>query len=114
MKPLLNSKTVCEILGISPAVLSRMVHSNRIPYVLLSGGKTKLTVRFREDELEKWLDRRSRGAVSKSRTSLSDVDKKNEEISQPIETKDKALFLETGVNGPNRAKINRTDDTEVK
>ena len=46
MKPLLNSKAVCEILAVSPAVLSRMVHSNRIPYVLLSGGKTKLTVRF--------------------------------------------------------------------
>ena len=62
MKPLLNSKAVCELLDVSPAALSRMVHSNRIPYVLLTSGKTKLTVRFREEELEKWLDRRSRGA----------------------------------------------------
>jgi hypothetical protein len=35
MKRLLNSKAVCEILDVKPATLSRMVHSNRIPYVLL-------------------------------------------------------------------------------
>jgi excisionase family DNA binding protein len=66
MKPLLDSKEVCLILSIKPSTLSRMVHSNRIPYVLLGTGKKKLTVRFREDELEKWLERRSRGALSKT------------------------------------------------
>jgi excisionase family DNA binding protein len=114
MKPLLNSKAVCEILGVAPATLSRMVHSNRIPFVLLSTGKTKLTVRFREEELERWLDRRSRGAVPKSRTILSDVDKKNGETTQPIETKDSALFRQTSANWPNRSKINRLGDTESK
>jgi predicted site-specific integrase-resolvase len=52
MKPLLNTKSVCQILGVSPAVLSRWVHSNKIPYVLLTSGKKKLVVRFREEELE--------------------------------------------------------------
>jgi excisionase family DNA binding protein len=65
MKPLLNSKAVCTLLDIKPATLSRMVHSGRIPYVLLGTGKKKLTVRFREEELERWLDRRSRGPAPK-------------------------------------------------
>jgi excisionase family DNA binding protein len=68
MKPLLNSKAVCELLDIKPATLSRMVHSNRIPYVLLGTGKKKMTVRFREEELEAWLDRRSRGPAPKAKT----------------------------------------------
>jgi excisionase family DNA binding protein len=67
MKPLLDSKAVCEILGIKPPTLSRMVHANKIPYVLLGTGKKKLTVRFREAELEVWLDRRSRGALPKTK-----------------------------------------------
>jgi excisionase family DNA binding protein len=67
LKPLLNSKAVCAILDIKPPTLSRMVHANKIPYVLLGIGKKKMTVRFREDELEAWLNRRSRGAVPKPR-----------------------------------------------
>ena len=63
MKPVLDSKTVCSLLGISAATLSRMVSSNRIPHVLLGTGKKKKTIRFVESELEAWLVRRSRGAV---------------------------------------------------
>ena len=66
MKALLNSRDVCQLLLISPATLSRMVRSNRIPYVLLGKGKVKLAVRFREDELERWIARRSRGAVPRN------------------------------------------------
>ena len=62
MKPLLNSKAVCELLSVSPATLSRMVKSGRIPYVLLGTGRLKKTVRFKEDELEAWVQRRTRGA----------------------------------------------------
>jgi excisionase family DNA binding protein len=69
VKPLLNSKAVCEILGIKAPTLSRMVHSNRIPFILLGTGKKKLTVRFREEELEAWLDRRSRGPAPRTRTN---------------------------------------------
>jgi excisionase family DNA binding protein len=91
MKPLLNTKSVCQILGVSPAVLSRWVHSNKIPYVLLTSGKKKLVVRFREEELEAWLNRRSRGAVPKLRSNLSEVDKKIGKTAQHIETKDNVL-----------------------
>jgi predicted site-specific integrase-resolvase len=66
MKPLLNSKRVCEWFEISPSVLSRWVHGNKIPYVLMTSGKRKMIVRFREDELEAWLARRSRGPVPRA------------------------------------------------
>jgi excisionase family DNA binding protein len=73
MKPLLNSKAVCELMAIKPATLSRMVHSNKIPYVLLSTGRKKLTVRFREEELELWLNRRSRGPAPKAKEETKPV-----------------------------------------
>ena len=104
MKPLLNSKAVCQLLGISPTVLSRWVHANKIPYVLLTSGKKKLVVRFREDELELWLDRRSRGAVSKPRSNLSDVDKKNGQIAQPLDNTVVRPVLENSLNSDLRLK----------
>jgi len=63
MKPLLTCTQVCQLLSISPATLTRWVRANKIPYVLLGTGATKLNVRFREEEIEAWLSRRSRGAV---------------------------------------------------
>jgi len=72
MKSLLDSKAVCTILGIKPPTLSRMVHSNRIPFVLLSTGKKKMTVRFKEEELEAWIDRRSRGPAPKPKLNGED------------------------------------------
>jgi excisionase family DNA binding protein len=68
MKPLLNSKKVCDLLDVKRFTLSRMVHKGTIPYVLLGTGKRKLTVRFREEELEAWIQRRSRGAGGVRRT----------------------------------------------
>ena len=50
MKPLLDSKAVCEILGIKPPTLSRMVHANKIPYVLLGVGQKKMTVSCRQSK----------------------------------------------------------------
>jgi excisionase family DNA binding protein len=91
MKRLLNSKDVCAVLGVSPAVLSRWVHSNKVPYILLTSGKKKLVVRFREEDLEAWLKRRSRGAMPKLRSNLSEVDKKIGKTAQHIETKDNVL-----------------------
>ena len=61
MKPLLTSKAVCALLNVSAATLSRMVHAKKIPHVLLGNGKKNLIVRFREDELEAWITRRSKG-----------------------------------------------------
>ena len=63
VKALLKSDAVCELLSISPATLSRMVASNRIPFILINVGKRKKSVRFSEAELERWIERRSRGAV---------------------------------------------------
>lgn len=98
MKPLLNSKAVCQILDIKPATLSRMVHANKIPFVLLGAGKKKLTVRFREEELENWLTRRSRGPVPKAVSNLKPIDKNNGKAMKPTENKEGAPILETGVN----------------
>ena len=82
MLPLLNSNTVCELLGISAATLSRMVRTNRIPYVLIGTGRRKLIVRFREAELEAWIVRRTRGAFNKSRQNGNEVVTEKQKASQ--------------------------------
>lgn len=62
MKPLLDSKKVCELLGgISAATLSRMVKAGEIPYVLIRSGRRKKKVLFDEDVLTRWIASRSRG-----------------------------------------------------
>jgi excisionase family DNA binding protein len=85
MKPLLTNAQVCELLKISPATLTRWIRANKIPYVLLGTGPTKLNVRFREDELEAWITRRSRGpggmrgaaaAQSSSKNDVTSSDRK--------------------------------------
>ena len=82
MLPLLNSKAVCELLDISAATLSRMVRTNRIPYVLLGTGRRKLIVRFREAELEAWIERRTRGASARWRQNGNEVATEKQKTSQ--------------------------------
>lgn len=55
MKPLLTMEQVCILLTISRPTLTRWVRANKIPYVLLGAGETKLNVRFREEEIESWI-----------------------------------------------------------
>jgi excisionase family DNA binding protein len=64
VKPLLTMEQVCILLTISRPTLTRWVRANKIPYVLLGSGVTKLNVRFREEEIEGWIERRSRGPVT--------------------------------------------------
>ena len=61
IKPLLTPTQVCLLLAISQPTLTRWVRAQKIPYVLMGTGKTKLNVRFREEEIEAWITRRSRG-----------------------------------------------------
>ena len=82
MLPLLSSKAVCELLDISAATLSRMVRTNRIPYVLIGTGRRKLIVRFREAELEAWIERRTRGAFNRSRKNGNEVVAEKQKASQ--------------------------------
>src|SRR5204863_9811307 len=67
MKPLLNSKNVCDVLGISAATLSRMVKAKTIPFILISAGKRKSLVRFDEEVLQRWIASRTRGATRTGR-----------------------------------------------
>jgi excisionase family DNA binding protein len=81
IKPLLTNAQVCELLKISPATLTRWIRAGKIPHVLLGSGKTKLNVRFREDEIEAWITRRSRGPgglrVASAAAPSSNGDAKN-------------------------------------
>jgi len=65
IKPLLTAEQVAILLSVSRPTLSRWVRSNKIPYVLLGSGPKKLNVRFREEEIEAWIKRRSRGPVAR-------------------------------------------------
>jgi excisionase family DNA binding protein len=96
VKPLLNSKAVCEWLGVSPATLSRMVRRGKIPYVLLGSGKTKLIVRFRESDLEAWLTRRSHGTGGRQNLNGYGMATKNQNPAQTLEMKSVTPVPQTG------------------
>jgi excisionase family DNA binding protein len=100
MDVLLDTQQVCDVLSIKPPTLSRMVHSGKIPHILLGTGKKKWSVRFRRQEIEAWLTRRSRGPapIPKASSNLKEVDKRNGGTSQPIENKEVTPFQQTGVN----------------
>jgi len=63
MEPILNSKRVYELLGISRATLSRMVQAGEIPYILRRRGKRKKMVMFNKALLVRWVASRTRVAV---------------------------------------------------
>ena len=98
MKPLLNSKGVCQLLGISAATLSRMVASKTIPFVLISVGKRKQMVRFVEEEVERWIVTRSRGPRrSKGRLLMVDgVVDIGREVAQVVEMSNEPQVQQTG------------------
>ncbi len=61
MKPLLNQKQVATLLNVSQATVSRLVKAGGIPYIFITGGTRKQTVRFVEEQVERWITKRSRG-----------------------------------------------------
>lgn len=85
MIKLLTSKQVSELLSISLATVSRMVRSNRLPFILIGSGKKKKTVRFVETQLNAWCARRSRGAVPPKRNpAVTATAARSEVIEKPI------------------------------
>jgi excisionase family DNA binding protein len=60
---LLTAREVAERLGVSPATVLRWVRRGELPAIRLPSG----AIRFRESELEAWLEQRAtlrRGSVS--------------------------------------------------
>lgn len=57
--PLWDTKQLAEHLGMSPRYIGRLVKESRIPYLRLGR-----SLRFHPDEIQVWLDKRSRKAVS--------------------------------------------------
>jgi len=50
-----------------------MIRANKIPHIVLGQGKTKKSVRFSEADLERWLERRSRGPVPPKRIETQEA-----------------------------------------
>jgi excisionase family DNA binding protein len=53
--PLLTARQVAELLGVSPETVLRWTRRGALPAIKLPGG----ALRFREDELDGWLEERA-------------------------------------------------------
>jgi excisionase family DNA binding protein len=58
---LLRPKDVADILQVSQATICRMASAGELPCVVLRAGRRKKVVRFREEEIERWLTQRTHG-----------------------------------------------------
>jgi len=91
VEPLLKSKAVCEFLDLSLATLSRLCSSGDIPHIILRRGRRKRIIRFRLEELERWLCSRSRGepgrSIRKGRRNGDEMATQNSAISELSENK---------------------------
>lgn len=54
MSPLLNTRQLAEIMGVTPRTIKSWVQDRRVPYV-----KIGRSIRFRPEEMEKHLERRT-------------------------------------------------------
>jgi excisionase family DNA binding protein len=60
---LLTVNEVAQRLGVSRASVYRLCHEQELPYVRLRSGPKRSPIRFREDELEAWLDQPATGYI---------------------------------------------------
>jgi excisionase family DNA binding protein len=58
---LLTPKQVAEMFQLSLATLSRMAGAGQIPHIILKTGRRKKVIRFRTEEVERWLSARTHG-----------------------------------------------------
>lgn len=58
---LLTQKQLGDLLQLSQATISRMCASGDIPHIVLRSGRRKRVIRFRAEDVEKWLQSRTHG-----------------------------------------------------
>ena len=56
---LLKQEEIADMLDVSQATISRMCSSGDLPHIVLRAGKRKRVIRFRLEEIEKWLAQRT-------------------------------------------------------
>ena len=63
-------KDLAEYLAVKPVTVYEWVKRRRVPHILLSAGKRKETVRFRRQDIDRWLKQRERGGKNVSKWDL--------------------------------------------
>ena len=59
---------VAEQLAVSAATVMRMCSSGDLPHIVLRAGRRKRVVRFRQEDVERWLVSRSRAGQGSGRS----------------------------------------------
>ena len=68
--PLLTARQVGELLGYSPGTVLRWTRQGKLPALKLPGG----AIRYREDELERWLETHSTNGEHHHHGGLTSAD----------------------------------------
>lgn len=58
---LLTPKSLADMLDVSQATISRMCAAGDLPHIVLRSGRRKRVIRFRLEEVERWLASRTHG-----------------------------------------------------
>ena len=58
---LLRQREIAEMLDVSQATISRMASAGDIPHIILRTGRRKKVVRFRFEDIERWIQSRAHG-----------------------------------------------------
>lgn len=64
---LLTPKSLADMLDVSQATISRMCSSGDLPHIVLRSGRRKRVIRFRAEDVEKWLALRTHGGLGGER-----------------------------------------------
>lgn len=60
---LLTPKEVSQMFQLSLSTVSRMASAGQIPHIVLKAGRRKKVIRFKSEQVERWLAERTLGSV---------------------------------------------------
>ena len=59
MESLLRAQEVAKLLGLRPSTVYALVQRGELPHVRIGGGKRRHVIRFRQSDLEVWIQERT-------------------------------------------------------
>jgi excisionase family DNA binding protein len=90
---LLTQKDVADMLSVSQPTISRMCKQGDLPFIVLKAGRRKKVIRFRVEDVERWIiSRTSTGAANRraartGRLNGNGMATGDREMSQVMESK---------------------------
>jgi excisionase family DNA binding protein len=70
---LLTQKDVADMLSVSQPTVSRMCKHGDLPFIVLKAGRRKKVIRFRVEDVEKWITKKTSTGVANRRSARNEL-----------------------------------------